>query len=307
MTVTVGGVALRNPVLLASGILGSTGASLDRALRAGAGGVVTKSMGPEPREGHPGPNVYTEDGYALNAVGLSNPSYGFSEELAGDAPRGGDGPEGPVIVSIYAGTADGFASLAEHFAPQADALELNVSCPHAEGYGTDIGADPDLTRDVTAAAVDAADVPVWVKLTPNVADVTAIGRAAEDGGASAVTAVNTLDAMAVDVATGRPILGNVHGGLSGSALKPVAVRAIYELYGALDVPVIGVGGVGSAEDAAEMLLAGASAVQVGTAVRQGVEVLGSIADGLGAHVDRHGGRQRMIGLAHEQTPGDDDG
>lgn len=305
MTDTVGGVALDAPVLLASGILGSTGASLDRALRAGAGGVVTKSVGPTPREGHPGPNVFAEDGYALNAVGLSNPSYGFADELEGAGPRAGtDGPDGPVIVSIYGGTAEEFADLAEHFSPLADALELNVSCPHAEGYGTDIGADPELTRAVTRAAVDAADVPVWVKLTPNVADVAAIGRAAEDAGADAVTAVNTLDAMAVDVETGRPILGNVHGGLSGSALKPVAVRAVYELYEALDVDVIGVGGVGSAADAAEMVLAGASAVQVGTAVRDGVEVLGRIADGLGDHAERHGGMEAMIGLAHERTPGE---
>ncbi|MFW5929753.1 MAG: dihydroorotate dehydrogenase, partial [Halobacteriota archaeon] len=264
MEVDVAGVELRSPAMLASGVLGSTAASLNRVLDAGAGGVVTKSVGPRPREGHPGPNVYTEDGYALNAVGLSNPSVDYVDE-ARDV-------EGPLVVSIFGSTADEFAELADAFGSVADALELNVSCPHAEGYGTDIGADPVLTREVTEAAVDAADVPVWTKLTPNVTDVVEIGLAAERGGASAVTAVNTLAALAVDVESQRPILGNVHGGLSGSALKPVGVRCVWELYEALSIPVVGVGGVSNVDDAVEYVLAGASAVQIGTAAKDGRDV-----------------------------------
>ncbi len=296
MEVSVGGVTLDEPTLLASGILGSTGASLQRVLDSGAGGAVTKSIGPRPREGHPGPNVFTEGDYALNAVGLSNPSKDFDEEV--------EGVEGAVVVSVFGGTAEEFADLAEHFSPYADALELNVSCPHAEGYGTDIGADPELTRKVTEAAVEAADVPVWTKLTPNVTDVVEIGRAAEDGGASAVTAVNTLAAMAVDVETGEPILGNDHGGLSGSALKPVAVRCVYDLYSALEVDVVGVGGVGDAEDALEMIQAGASAVQIGTAVKDGVDVFDDVAEGVEEFSRRKDlSHEELVGRAHDTDSG----
>jgi len=297
MSVEVSGIGFDDPVLLASGILGSTGASLNRALRAGAGGVVTKSVGPRERTGHPGPNVFVDDSeeYALNAVGLSNPSDAFTDEV--------EEVDGPTVVSIFGGTADEFADVARTFAPYADAFELNVSCPHAEGYGVDIGADPDLTREVTAAVADAVDVPVWVKMTPDVTDVTEIGVAAQEGGADAVVATNTLSALAVDVESGRPILGNVHGGMSGSALKPVAVRCVYDLYEALDVPVVGVGGVSSAEDAVEYMLAGARAVEVGTAVWNGVDVLGEIADGVEAYKERKGlSHNELVGRAHELAP-----
>ncbi len=206
MAIEITGVELDNPVLLASGILGSTGESLNRAIRNGAGGVVTKSMGPRPREGHPGPNVYSEDGYTLNAVGLSNPSREFISEL--------EKVRGPAIASIYGSNGSEFADLARHFEPEADAVELNISCPHADGYGTDIGADPKLTEQVTSAVCNAVDIPVWVKLTPNVADISMIGCAAERAGADALTAVNTLGAMAIDIESERPILGNIEGGLA---------------------------------------------------------------------------------------------
>ena len=297
MTVEVSGIEFEAPVLLASGILGSTGASLNRAIEAGAGGVVTKSVGPQERTGHPGPNVFVDDSeeYALNAVGLSNPSDAFTDE-AGKV-------EGPTGVSIFAGTEEGFAEMAQTFEPYADCFELNVSCPHAEGYGVAIGADPELTHDVTAAVNDAVDVPVWVKMTPDVTDVTEIGVAAQEAGADAVVATNTLSAMAIDVESGRPILGNVHGGMSGSALKPVAVRCVYDLYETLDVPVVGVGGVSSAEDAVEYMLAGARAVEVGTAVWEGIDVLGEIADGIQEYKDSKGlSHDELVGRAHELAP-----
>jgi len=305
MSVELTGIELTDPVLLASGILGSTGASLNRALRAGAGGVVTKSVGPRQREGHPGPNVFLDDSeeYALNAVGLSNASKEFTDEV--------ETVEGPTVVSVFGGTEDEFADVARSFEPHADAFELNVSCPHAEGYGVDIGADPELTRRVTSAVVGAVGKPVWVKLTPDVADVTKIGVAAQEGGASAVVATNTMSAMAIDVESGRPILGNVHGGMSGSALKPVALRCVYDLYDALDVPIVGVGGVSSAEDAVEYMLAGASAVEVGTAVWDGVEVLGETADGIEDYKKQKGlSHDELVGRAHELAPkeeGDDGG
>lgn len=300
MSVEVSGIGFDDPVLLASGILGSTGASLNRALRSGAGGVVTKSIGPRERTGHPGPNVFVDDSeeYALNAVGLSNPSDAFTDEV--------EKVEGPTVVSVFGGTADEFADVAGTFAPYADAFELNVSCPHAEGYGVDIGADAELTRDVTAAVDKAVDAPVWVKMTPDVTDVTEIGVAAQEGGADAVVATNTLSAMAIDVESGRPILGNAHGGMSGSALKPVAVRCVYDLYEALDIPIVGVGGVSSAEDALEYMLAGARAVEVGTAVWDGVGVLGEIADGVETYKNENDlSHNELVGRAHELTPKED--
>src|SRR5512137_907774 len=280
LSIHAGGLQLDNPILLAAGILGTTGASLCRAARAGAGGVVTKSVGSLPREGHHGPTIVHVDGGLLNAMGLPNPSYkDFQDEI--DAARIGGVP---VIASIFGSFGAEFAQIARSL--KADAFELNLSCPHAEKYGSELGRYPDLVESVTGAVKAAASVPVWVKLTPNTADIVELGRAAQAGGADAVVAINTLKAMAIDIETGYPILGNKFGGLSGSAVKPVAVRCVYELASNLDIPVIGVGGVSSWEDAAEMMMAGAKAVQVGTALYKGYEVFKEITDGLSSYLDR---------------------
>ena len=280
LSVDVGGLTLNNPVMLAAGILGTTGASLRRAVQAGAGGVVTKSIGSVPRQGHPGPNIVTVDCGLLNAMGLPNPGYkDFQEEI--DIARV-DGV--PVVASIFGSSAAEFARIARGL--QADAFELNLSCPHAEKYGSELGRYPDLVESVTGAVKANADVPVWVKLTPNTADIVELGRAAQAGGADAVVAINTLKAMAIDIETGYPILGNRFGGLSGQAVKPVAVRCVYELSSNLDIPVIGVGGISSWEDATEMIMAGAKAVQVGTALYRGYDVFREITDGLSRYLER---------------------
>jgi dihydroorotate dehydrogenase (NAD+) catalytic subunit len=280
LSVDVGGLTLHNPVMLAAGILGTTGASLRRAAQAGAGGVVTKSIGIEPRKGHPGPNIVSVDCGLLNAMGLPNPGYkDFQEEI--DLAREGGVP---VVASIFGSSAAEFARIARGL--KADAFELNLSCPHAEKYGSELGRYPDLVESVTGAVKANADVPVWVKLTPNTADIVELGRAAQAGGADAVVAINTLKAMAIDIETGYPILGNRFGGLSGQAVKPVAVRCVYELSSNLDIPVVGVGGVSSWEDAAEMIMAGARAVQVGTALHKGYDVFREITDGLSSYLER---------------------
>ena len=281
LSVDVGGLTLNNPVMLAAGILGTTGASLRRAAQAGAGGVVTKSIGSVPRQGHPGPNIVTVDCGLLNAMGLPNPGYkDFQEEID---IAGVDGV--PVVASIFGSSAAEFARIARGL--QADAFELNLSCPHAEKYGSELGRYPDLVESVTGAVKANADVPVWVKLTPNTADIVELGRAAQAGGADAVVAINTLKAMAIDIETGYPILGNRFGGLSGQAVKPVAVRCVYELSSNLDIPVIGVGGISSWEDAAELIMAGAKAVQVGTALYRGYDVFREITDGLSSYLERN--------------------
>jgi len=280
LTVHAGGLALPNPILLAAGILGTTGASLRRAALAGAGGVVTKSVGSVPREGHPGPTVVGVECGLLNAMGLPNPSYKEFQEEIDTAKTGGV----PVIASIFGSSAEEFAKIARGLEP--DAFELNLSCPHAEKYGSELGRYPEMVEAVTGAVKAAANVPVWVKLTPNTADIAELGLAAQRGGADAVVAINTLKAMAIDIETGYPILGNRFGGLSGQAIKPVAVRCVYDLASQLEIPVIGVGGVTSWEDAVEMIQAGACAVQVGTALLRGYSVFSEITEGLSRYLER---------------------
>ena len=237
LSIHAGGLQLNNPILLAAGILGTTGASLCRAARAGAGGVVTKSVGSLPREGHPGPTIVHVDGGLLNAMGLPNPSYkDFQDEI--DTARAGGVP---VIASIFGSFSAEFAQIARSL--KADAFELNLSCPHAEKYGSELGRYPDLVESVTGAVKAAADVPVWVKLTPNTADIIELGLAAQRGGADAIVAINTLKAMAIDIETGYPILGNCFGGLSRSGHQTCGRALVYELASRLEIPVIDVGGV----------------------------------------------------------------
>ncbi len=286
--VRVGGVTLDNHLLLAAGVLGTTGASLSRMLLLGAGGVVTKSIGPQPKDGHAGPCLVVLADGLLNAMGLPNPSKDFVEEIAG---LGGK----PVVVSIFGGTPEEFGEVAGWFAGKAAGFELNLSCPHAEGYGAAIGTDPALVEACTRA-VSKTGIPTWVKLTPNVTDITAIGKAAEKGGAGAIVAINTIKAMRISTGLRRPVLGNRYGGLSGSAIFPVAVRCVYELYEAVNIPIIGCGGVSCADNVVEMMMAGASAVEIGSAVQGDVKVFESIAKELYA---KDGVRaEEIVGCAH---------
>jgi len=299
---TLTGLELKNPTILAAGILGTTGASLCRAAReGGAGAVVTKSIGPMPKTGHPNPSMVRLDCGFLNAMGLPNPSYpGFLQEL--EIAKKDSGV--PVIASIFGGTVAEFTEVAEGLLPgKPDVFELNVSCPHAEGYGAAVGTNPCLVEAITAAVKDVVNVPVWVKLTPNVSDITCVGTAAESGGADAVVAINTLKGMAIDIESGYPVLGNRSGGLSGKAVKPVAVKCVYDLYTALEIPIIGVGGVSSWQDAVEMMMAGASAVQIGSAVYDRIDIFSEISIGIEAFLQRKGysNVKRLIGLSHEMV------
>jgi dihydroorotate dehydrogenase (NAD+) catalytic subunit len=295
----IAGIELKNPTILASGIMGTTGAALARMGRNGAGAVVTKSIGPVPRKGHNNPSmVELECGY-INAMGLPNPSYpGFCEEIKIAKSK----MDAPLIASIFGGDAGEFTEVAKGLlSSKPDCFELNVSCPHAEGYGASVGTDPELVHEITASVVDAVDVPVWVKLTPNVTDITPIGRAAESAGASAVVAINTVRGMAIDIHSGYPILGNRFGGLSGPAVKPVAVKCVYDLYEALDIPVIGVGGITCPEDAIEMILAGARAVEIGSAVHDDVQIFEKISKGIDIYLQKYGysKTEDITGLSHE--------
>jgi dihydroorotate dehydrogenase (NAD+) catalytic subunit len=263
LTVDIAGLRLDNPFILASGIWGETGATLARALRAGAGAVVTKSIGLEPRAGYSNPTIVEVPGGFINAMGLPNPGIeAYAEELEA-ALR----PGRPVIGSIFGADAGEFVALARRMEKMGvHALELNLSCPHAKGYGAQLGQDPDITRKISAAVKDAVKIPVFVKLTPNVASIAAIGRAAESGGADGLCAINTLKGMAIDLDLRRPVLSHGSGGYSGPAIKPVGIACVWDLYEAVKIPIIGMGGISGGEDAAEYLLAGATAMQVGSIV-----------------------------------------
>ncbi|MDG6244710.1 MAG: dihydroorotate dehydrogenase [Methanolobus sp.] len=296
---SINGIELRNPAILAAGIMGTTGASLVRMATDGAGAVVTKSIGPEPKDGHSNPSMINLGYGFLNAMGLPNPSYPhFREELS--IAKKGAGV--PVIASIFGGTDEEFVEVALGLiGSKPDAFELNVSCPHARGYGASVGSNPEAVETITSAVCDAVDIPVWVKLTPNVTDIVSIGEAAQNGGADAIVAINTVKGMAIDIHSGYPILGNRFGGLSGPALKPIALKCVYDLYTALDIPIIGVGGISTWEDAIEMMMAGSTAIQIGSAVYEGTEVFSSVTRGMQQFIAERDYKDisDIVGIAHE--------
>jgi dihydroorotate dehydrogenase (NAD+) catalytic subunit len=294
----VAGVKLRNPTMLASGFLDETGGSMLRVYHAGAGAVVTKSIGPDPREGNLNPTVVELEVGLLNAVGLPNPGIVAYEHEVKEARDGG----AAVIGSVYGKDAEEFAAVAKRMAAYGVlAVELNLSCPHVKGLGTEIAQVPEAVEDVTRAVKRAVQVPVIPKLSPNVADIAAFAEAAVRGGADAITAINTVKAMAIAPDLRMPILKNAYGGLSGPAIKPLGLRCVYEIFERVKVPIIGVGGIRTGADAVEYLMAGASAVQIGTAILdRGPEVFAHVCRELSEWMDANGyARVRdLVGAAH---------
>jgi dihydroorotate dehydrogenase (NAD+) catalytic subunit len=279
---------------LASGVLDVTAAIMRRVIRNGADAVVTKSLGLMPREGHHGPVIAASHGGLLNAVGLTNPGIdAFSEEMVLLRESGV-----PIVMSIFGNTIEDIVSVAVKGASmKPDALELNLSCPHAEI--SQISHDPDMTYKYVRSVKDSVDCKVFAKLTPNASDIVAVGRAAERAGADGVVATNTVRAMKIDIYQKRPVLGNRVGGLSGPPIFPIAVRCVYDLFKALSIPIIGVGGVSSWQDAVEMHLAGASAIQIGTAVLSGLDIFSRVKKGVDEYLKTEGYRNvsEMVGLA----------
>jgi dihydroorotate dehydrogenase (NAD+) catalytic subunit len=294
LALSLTGLDIKNPLMLAAGIMGTTGGSLKRAADAGAGAVVTKSIGIEPKCGHINPSMVEVDCGYLNAMGLPNPSYkNFQNEIDIAKESGA-----PVIASIFGANADEFSEIASVL--QADAFELNVSCPHACGYGAQVGSDPALVEDITKAVKNVTGAPVWVKLTPNVTDIKSTGLAAQRGGADAVVAINTVRAMAIDIESGYPILGNRFGGLSGKAIKPVAIKCVYDLCEVLEIPVIGVGGILDWRDAIEFIMAGARAVQIGSAVGNNINIFREISSCMEEFLEeKEWTMDDIYGMAHE--------
>ncbi|MFW9844598.1 MAG: dihydroorotate dehydrogenase [Candidatus Thorarchaeota archaeon] len=268
---------------LASGVLGVTASTMLRALNSGADAVVTKSIGLNPRKGHHGPILATSHGGLLNAVGLTNPGIdAFEEEMQILREA-----KVPVILSVFGDTPDEIATVAQKGADMGpSAIELNLSCPHAEI--SQISHSPKITSEYVKAVKDVVELPIFAKLTPNATDYVSVGKAAEKAGADAIVAINTVRAMKIDIHQQRPILGNRVGGLSGPPIFPVAVRCVYDLHKAVSIPIIGVGGVSTWEDAVEMHLAGASAIQIGTAVMDDIEVFSKIKKGVETYLKERG-------------------
>ncbi len=299
LAVDLAGLRLRNPTMNAAGVLGISMPLLKRVYEGGAGAVVPKSLGPIPRSGHLNPTLISVEGGVLNAMGLPNPGADYYVE----AIRALKGAGIPVVASFFGASIEEFRDVAAILSDSGpDALEVNVSCPNVEEELGMLGADCLNTEKVTAAVKEVSKPPVFVKLSPNVTDIAEIARAAERGGADAITAVNTLKGIAVDVDFRRPVLTNVTGGLSGPAIKPVALRCVWEVSKAVDIPVIGCGGISDWRDAVEYLLCGASAVEVGTAMMdRGYDIFSEITRGIRGYLEANGFRavQEVVGLAHE--------
>jgi dihydroorotate dehydrogenase (NAD+) catalytic subunit len=297
LSVSFAGICLRNPTILASGFLGISMSLFKRLYKLGVGAIVSKSISSSPIEGYRNPSIVSLNGSSyLNAVGLANPGAdAFSEEI-----RGNDNL--PIIVSLVGSSENEFPTLVKKF----DNLniigyEINLSCPHVAKMGIEVGDDPELVYRIVKATRIHTAKPVFVKVGVGNTDVLSVVSIAKDAGADGITAINTLRAMAIDIDTGIPILANKIGGLSGRSIKPLAIRCVYEITKKVGIPVMACGGIFDWEDAVEAMLAGASAVQLGSVlVTGGLSSFCSICSGIEGYLKRKNAKnvKEIIGLAH---------
>jgi dihydroorotate dehydrogenase (NAD+) catalytic subunit len=279
LRVRLGGLELANPILTASGTFGYGLEFAHLVALEKLGGIVTKGLSPEPIRGNPPPRVCETRGGMLNSIGLQNIGI---ERFVVEVLPGLRRYAAKVIVNVFGHTVDDYLRVvtrAQEF-PEIAALELNVSCPNVERGGIEFGHDPEGTRRLVAAVRQETDKPLIVKLSPNVTSPVDLGLAARDGGADVLSCINTVLGMAIDASTRRPLLHTVRGGLSGPAIKPIALRIVFDVSRRVGLPVIGIGGIETATDVVEFLLAGASAVQVGTALFRDPSALEAIVSGL---------------------------
>ena len=280
------GVKLKNPVIAASGTFGF-GREFNGLYDIGLlGGVSTKGLTLEPREGNPTPRIAEARGVILNAVGLQNP--GVDAFLQGDLAFLKE--SGTAVIANVAGrTLDDYAAICARLDGLVDMIELNISCPNVKCGGMAFGIRPESVREVTRAAKGGLKkTPLMVKLSPNVESIAANAAAAAAGGADCISLINTITGMVIDIERRRPLLANNTGGVSGAGIRPVAVRMVFEACRAVDIPVVGMGGITCAEDALEFIVAGAAAVQVGTANFTDPLAMPKIVDGMNAWLAAHG-------------------
>lgn len=298
LSVNVAGLHLRNPTMLASGFLGISQDIFNRLYSSGAGAVVSKSISLEPIEGYKNPTVFCLEGHSyINAVGLSNPgAEAFSREISHNKNV-------PIIVSLVGSSENEFPIMIKRF----DNLnilgyEINLSCPHVAKMGMEVGDDPEMVSRIVKRAKSSTRKPVIIKVGIGSVDIVKIAQVAKDSGADAITAINTIRAMTINIQTLTPVLSNKIGGLSGKSIKPIGIRCVYEISKNIEIPVIGCGGIFSWQDAVEFMLAGASAVQLGSVIGyRGIAVFRNIASGIKGYLERRGLKNvtEIIGLAHK--------
>lgn len=304
------GVKFRNPIVLASGILGVTADSMANVVRHGAGGVTSKSLWPYEHKGHANPVIITTEHYMLNAVGI--PDAG-PEKAREELFRFREVCDAPFIANIVGASMDDYAQIAAAIAPlKPDLLEVNISCPNVEDqYGKPMACSVIKAAEVTQlvkkelAENGGRDIPVIVKLSPNVEDIVSIAQSVLEAGADGLTVINSVGpGMAIDIETAQPILANKVGGLTGPAIKPLAVKHVHDIYKVCHCPIIGTGGITTGRDAIEIMMAGATLVGVGTAVwLRGVEVFGKIVEEMKEWCEKNGVQkiQDLIGKVHAHS------
>ena len=293
---SIGKIQLDKPVMLASGILGISLDVFNRLYASGAGAVVTKSLSTAPWDGYPNPTIFSVKGGGwINAVGLSNPgASNFAKMIEPNQ-------DVPIIVSLVGSVPEDFETMIKEFKNcKVKAYELNLSCPHVAKVGLEVGDDPGLVKSIVSTVKNSTNVPVIAKVGLGTSNYLNTVSNAIDSGIDAITAINTVRAMAIDVETQRPILSNKFGGLSGTPIKPIALRCVYEISSKYDIPIIGCGGVSTWEDAVEFFLAGASAVQIGSAIGDNwVGVFDDVNKGILQYMEKKGYStiKEMVGLA----------
>ena len=298
LSTDLAGLQLRNPTMLASGFLGISQDVFNKIYRSGAGAVVSKSISVEPFEGYRNPTlVSSEECSYINAVGLANPgAETFSKEIAFNKNV-------PIIVSLVGSSEDEFPPMIKKFdGLNILAYEINLSCPHVAKMGTEVGDDPEMVSTIVKKIKSNTHKPIIIKVGVGGIDVVKIAQVARDAGADAITAINTIRAMAINIETLMPVLSNRIGGLSGKSIKPVSIRCVYEISKNLGIPVIGCGGIFTWEDAVEFMLAGASAVQLGSVIGyKGVSAFSNITRGIKRYLERKGLKNatEIVGLAQK--------
>lgn len=300
LAVNIGGIIMKNPVTTASGTFGfgpeyAPYIDLNRL-----GAIVVKGTTLEPKAGNPTPRLVETPAGILNSIGLQNPGV---EHFIDEALPFLAGCDVPVIVNISGDTVEDYARLAARLsrAGGVAGLEVNISCPNVKKGGMQFGADPVMAAEVTRAVKENTTLPVIVKLSPNVTSIVSVAEKVAEAGADALSLINTLLGMSIDIKTRRPILGNIMGGLSGPAIRPVAVRMVWQVYQAVKLPIIGMGGIMTAEDAIELILAGASAVAVGTANFINPRATIDVLEGIESYLRENGvsDLKELIGAAHK--------
>ncbi len=299
MSVDIAGVTLKNPVVTASGTFGSGMEYSEFVDLNLLGGVVTKGVANKPWEGNPTPRVAEVYGGMLNAIGLQNPGIDVFVKRDLEFLKQYDTK---VIVNVCGHTEEEYLEVVERLADEAvDLLEINVSCPNVKEGAIAFGQKPEALEKITKAIKKVAKQPVIMKLTPNVTDIAEMARAAEAGGADAISLINTLTGMKIDIERQKFVLANRTGGMSGPAIKPIAVRMVYQALNAVSIPVIGMGGIASAEDAIEFMLAGATAVAVGAMNFTNPYLTAEVAAGIEQYLIRHkiASVREIIGAVHD--------